>query len=267
VAASATADLTGTTNIFLMLPQTLTSSAKLKMVIDSEEYEAELSGSWQAGKTYTYSVTKEPEEILFIDLGLPSGTKWAKGNIVPKSGGGYKVGNETDYGAYVSWGNIVPHFSSNGSTFDDGYSFSSANYNNTAGSTITSGSYPNTGAVFAANSGYDAARQLLGGSWRMPTAAEFKELYDNTDNEWTTISGVNGRKFMKKTNHSVYVFFPAAGFSNSNSLLVRNLGGAYWSSSLYSSDKGYYINFNSSVVYPVFYNNYRYCGQSVRAVQ
>lgn len=267
VAASATADLTGTTNIFLMLPQTLTSSAKLKMVIDSEEYEAELSGSWQAGKTYTYSVTKEPEEILFIDLGLPSGTKWAKGNIVLKNGGRYKVGEETDYGAYFSWGNITPHFSSNGSTFDDGYSFNEINYNSTSGAAITSTSYPNRGAVYSPTSGHDAARQLLGSPWRMPTATEFQELYDNTDNEWTTISGVNGRKFMKKTDHSVYVFFPAAGFTNSNSILVRNKGGAYWSSSLYSSDQGYYINLNSLVVYPMFSNNYSYCGQSVRAVQ
>ena len=62
----------------------------------------------------------------FVDLGLPSGLKWAKGNIV-KNGNKYEIGKETDYGAYVSWGNIEPHFSNNGSAFDDGYNFGQSN--------------------------------------------------------------------------------------------------------------------------------------------
>ena len=269
VAASATADLTGTTNIFLMLPQTLTSSAKLKMVIDSEEYEAELSGSWQAGKTYTYSVTKEPEEILFIDLGLPSGTKWAKGNIVSDGNGGYKVGEETDYGAYFSWGNVTPHFSSNGSTFDDAYNWGTSNtgspYAGSAGASISYTSQ-HKGRDYTANTTNDAARACLGGSWQVPTATQFQELYDNTDSEWTTISGVNGRKFMKKTDHSVYVFFPAAGFGYSSSLYYRGSYGYYWSSSLNSADRGYYLRFYSSNVITQYYN-FRCFGVSVRAVQ
>lgn len=269
VAASATADLTGTANIFLMLPQTLTSSAKLKMVIDSEEYEAELSGSWQAGKTYTYSVTKEPEEILFIDLGLPSGTKWAKGNIVSDGNGGYKVGEETDYGAYFSWGNVTPHFSSNGSTFDDAYNWGTSNtgspYAGSAGASISYTSQ-HKGRDYTANTTNDAARACLGGSWQVPTATQFQELYDNTDSEWTTISGVNGRKFMKKTDHSVYVFFPAAGYGRSTSLKFRGSSGLFWSSSLNSADFGYYLLFSSSYVNSQ-YSIHRYYGLSVRAVQ
>lgn len=37
----------------------------------------------------------------FVDLGLPSGLKWARGNII-MNGSKYKIGEETDYGAYVS---------------------------------------------------------------------------------------------------------------------------------------------------------------------
>lgn len=258
VAASATADLTGTTNIFLMLPQTLTSSAKLKMVIDSEEYEAELSGSWQAGKTYTYSVTKEPEEILFIDLGLPSGTKWAKGNIVPDGNGGYKVGAETDYGAYFSWGNIVPHFSSNGSSFDDGYSFNDANYNASPGASLT-------GNIASNDATHDAALALLGSPCRMPTKAEFVELRNNTDYEWTTISGVTGGKFMKKTDHSVYVFFPAGGEGSYGSV-NKGGDGSYQSSTFYSSNHNYYLYFYNGDSYPETWS-VRFAGRSVRAVQ
>ena len=268
VAASATADLTGTTNIFLMLPQTLTSSAKLKMVIDSEEYEAELSGSWQAGKTYTYSVTKKPE-LPYVDLGLPSGTLWAKGNIVPDGNGGYKVGEETDYGAHFSWGNVTPHFSSNGSTFDDGYGWGWLNtmspYKDTPGAALKSGSYPNTGAVFAANSGYDAARQLLGGSWRIPTATEFKELYDNCT--WTFVmkGSVNGCEFTSNINGKK-VFFPAGGFTSNITLYNRTAVGDYWSSSLRSNERGYCLFFNSSDINAL--NSYdRFSGLTVRAVQ
>ena len=57
VATDATADITGTTNIFMMLPQTLPSGAKLKVVVDDEEYEAEINGSWSQGRSYTYTIS------------------------------------------------------------------------------------------------------------------------------------------------------------------------------------------------------------------
>ena len=205
----------------------------------------------------------------YVDLGLPSGLKWATGNIVPDGNGGYKVGEETDFGAYVSWGNVSPHFSANGSTFDDSYNWGSSNtsspYKDTNGAKITFSSQ-HKNADFSADGGCDAARELLGGAWRMPTAAEFQELYDNTDSEWTTINGVAGRKFMKKSDHSVYVFFPAAGSGFGSSLNYRGTDGFYWSSSLYSAGYGYRLYFRSSSVDPQDYNN-RYGGFSVRAVQ
>lgn len=201
-----------------------------------------------------------------VDLGLPSGTLWAQGNIV-QDGNGYKVGVETDYGAYVSWGNVVPHFSTNGSSFDDSYDWGTSNsgpYASTPGSSIQFTSQ-HKNADYSADGGYDAARELLGGPWRMPTATEFQELIDNTDNEWTTINDVAGRKFMKKTDHSVYVFFPAAGSCSGKSLFSRGANGLYWSSSLYSAGDGYHLSFSSSTVSPQR-NNTRCRGFSVRAV-
>lgn len=35
-----------------------------------------------------------------VDFGLPSGNLWPKGNLVSDGNGGYKLGKETDYGAY-----------------------------------------------------------------------------------------------------------------------------------------------------------------------
>ena len=222
---------------------------------------AAVSKNW--ADTTAKSLTFEYVELVrFVDLGLPSGKKWAVGNIVSDGNGGYKVGEETDYGAYFSWGNIAPHFSANGSTFDDSYNFGTSN----------SGPYASTtGASLSANistndAQHDAALALLGSPWHLPTKDDFKELYDNTDNGWATINGVKGRKFMKKTDHSVYVFFPAAGSGYDTSLDARGSYGRYWSGSLNSADYAYRLVFGSSSVNPQ--DNYsRYVGYSVRAVQ
>ena len=63
IADGATADITGSSNIFIMLPQTLTSSAKLKMVTSDDTFETTISESWAAGKTYTYTITKTSDAI------------------------------------------------------------------------------------------------------------------------------------------------------------------------------------------------------------
>ena len=41
------------------------------------------------------------KEYEYIDLGLPSGLKWAKCNV--------GADKETDYGYYFQWGEIEPH--------------------------------------------------------------------------------------------------------------------------------------------------------------
>ncbi len=176
--------------------------------------------------------------------------------------------SEEDYGEYFSWGNIDPHVPTSDNSFSP-YSWGDSNayspYKDTPGATIQFTS-DTKNADYAANSGYDAARENMGGSWRMPTATEFKELYDNTDREWTQINGVNGYKFMKKSDHSVYVFFPAAGNGYGTLLYNGDSNGIYWASSLRSAGYGYYLFFNSSNVNPQA-DGERYSGLSARAIQ
>lgn len=205
----------------------------------------------------------------YIDFGLPSGTIWATGNIVSDGNGGYEIGAETDYGAYFSWGNVDPHFSSNGSTFDDGYnwgsSYAGSPYAGTAGASISFTSQ-HKGRDYTANTTNDAARACLGGSWQVPTATQFQELYDNTDNAWTSISGVVGRVFMKKTDHLSYIFFPAGGVADRTTLMYRNSQGRYWSSSLSTAEWGYHFFFSSLKVTPCSILE-RYYANAVRAVR
>lgn len=207
-------------------------------------------------KSRQFTVNQQAKQITpYVDLGLPSGLLWAQGNIV-KVDGSYAIGEPTDYGCYFSWGNIDGH------NDDDGYDFG----------TSISGSYASTpGAQVNANiasndSAHDAALACLGSPWRLPTKEEFQELYDNTDNLWTTINGVNGYKFMKKTDHSVYVFFPATGSGYGTS--INNVGtrGYYWSSSWDSDNIAYSMYFSNSSMYPQLRAN-RYRGITVRAVK
>lgn len=181
----------------------------------------------------------------FVEI---AGIKWAKGNIVEDGNGGYKVGNETDYGCYFSWGNTEAHAEGSG------YDFSQAEYDTTPA------------AAIAANLSLsqDAARANLGAPWRMPTAAEFQALYDNCTSEWTTLNGVNGLLFTSEVDGKT-LFFPAAGRYDGETLHNRGSRGYYWSSTYYSATNARYLDFDSSNVNPQI-NYGRHFGFSVRAV-
>ena len=196
----------------------------------------------------------------FVDLDLPSGALWARGNIVSDGRGGYKIGKATDYGAYFSWGNIDPHFSTDGEYFDpDHYRFDSA-YSSSPGKSVTTD-------IPVDDAAHDAALALLGSPWHIPSRDNFSELYssNNTDREWTTIDGVNGWKFMKKTDHSVYIFIPAAGYGY---MKPDYLGSdcRYWTRTRYTNDDSYFMySQNTSTI--TYSSGRRYYGMPVRAFQ
>ena len=64
--------------------------------------------------------------------------------------------------------------------------------------------------------------------WRVPTREELQSL-SNTDSEWTTKNGINGRLFGITPNQ---IFLPAAGWRNNGNGAPFNIGvwGYYWSS-------------------------------------
>ena len=193
----------------------------------------------------------------FVDLGLPSGLLWAKGNLI-KNGttGEYSIGKETDWGTYISWGNIIGH------NEGEGYNFDQTTYNGTPGASV-SADIPSNDAA------HDIALATLGSPWHLPTKADFQELYDNTDSEWVADyngTGVAGRKFMKKSDHSVFIFLPASGYYYGTSLNYRGTNGSYWTSSFNSTTNAYLLYFYSSNVGPQGYYSRR-GGRSVRPVQ
>ena len=158
----------------------------------------------------------------YVDLGLPSGLKWAKCNIGAEK--------ETDYGYYFQWGETTPDTNCTWATYE---------HCNRSETTLrkynTSSSYgENPDNTTTLETEDDAATQIMGGDWRMPTKDECQELIDNTTNEWITNyngSAMNGEKFTSKINGNT-IFIPAAGGCDDGSVYDVGHYGLIWSSSL-----------------------------------
>lgn len=157
-------------------------------------------------------------------MGLPSGVQWANCNV--------GAARPSELGIYFSWGNTEGHM------IDEGYDFSLDVYNSTQGANIATN----------LSLEQDAARTNLGEPWRMPTAADFQELYDNCTYVWTTMNGVNGMLFTSNINGNT-LFFPAAGLFEDETLIYRS-GNGYWSSSWISEADARNFRFSSVQAYP-----------------
>ena len=188
--------------------------------------------------------------VEWVDLGLPSGLLWAKCNLGATTPEGY--------GDYYAWGET---------TTKDVYNVSTYKYCN--GSIYALTKYCNTDGLTTLEAMDDAATQKLGSGARIPTKAEWVELINNTTAEWTTMNGVNGRKFTAFNGNSL--FLPAAGYRGAE---IDDAGsyGTYWSSERnwddsWSTGNAYYFIFNEGDQGVIYDGGWRYYGQSVRPVR
>ena len=207
-----------------------------------------------------------------VDLGLPSGTKWATFNLGATA--------PEEYGNYYAWGETAPKEVYNWSTYfdteDDGDTFLKYNLDE--------------GGKTELDAEDDAASVALGGDWRMPSHEEFTELRDNCYWVWTSTYGgksVNGYIVYKakaeadkgavvtsdgtpssgySVETDVHVFLPAAGYRYGSDLDYAGYYGLYWSRSLSEgyADYAYVLDFRSDYVDWNYYA--RLSGQSVRPV-
>ena len=201
-----------------------------------------------------------------IDLGLS--VKWASFNL-----GATKP---EEYGDYYAWGETEPYYSYlDPLTWKEGkeagydwpsYRWCMGDFYLTKycnDSRYGYNGFSDTKTVL--NLGDDAARAHLGGTWRMPTDAEWAELRDNCTRTRTTLNGVNGVLFIANNGNSI--FLPAAGIWLDTRHVEMGTNGYYWSSSLDSvnptSAWGLYID-GSIVSRDCYYSRCR--GFSVRAV-
>lgn len=194
---------------------------------------------------------RDPLAVASVDLGLPSGLKWAACNVGASS--------PEEYGDYYGWGETELNSSYDWDDYAlcNGSSSSMTKYN-----TNSSCGVVDNKTVLDADD--DVARVKLGGKWRIPTIDEWTELQTVCTWTWTTVNGVNGELVTGPGGKSI--FLPAAGTRFRTDLYRDNFEGNYWSSNLFTDSPtfSYYLYFNPGGYYRS--NATRRDGFSVRAV-
>ena len=192
---------------------------------------------------------KNPVSDGAVDLGLS--VYWATCNVGASA--------PEEYGDYYAWGETE--------TKED-YSWSTYKWCNGSYDTLTKyntdSSYGTVDNKTVLEPEDDVAHVKLGGSWRMPTDAEWTELRIQCTWTWTTQNGVNG--YIVTATNGNSIFLPAAGDRDRTSLYSEGSCGSYWCSSLSTIGplSVLHVNFNNFEVH--FYSRYRYYGFSVRPV-
>lgn len=167
-----------------------------------------------------------------VNLGLSSGTKWAK----------YNVGatNEADTGNYYSWGEITAKNIHDWQTYK--YSIGNTDAISKYSSLHDSIRARHRAAIY--NLAYDdktcldlsddVANTEHGGLWHMPNLIEWQELYNEC--KWTLVRMVNssgkvtiGYSVTKPSSgYGTSIFLPMGGFKGDSISAVGTLG-YYWS--------------------------------------
>lgn len=160
----------------------------------------------------------ETDGHKWVDLGLPSGLKWATCN----------VGSEAvdEDGHYYKWGGITGYHAG--------------------------GSYAKSDVQkdISGDQSFDAARAVWGDNWCMPSAVDFVELMENCIWEWTSIGRRKGLKVTSKHNGK-YIFLTASGecnYTTDSDGLAKDINKrfAYWTSTPMQGwqnvDNAYYLN-------------------------
>ena len=195
----------------------------------------------------------EPQQFIggheYVEMGEGYNLKWATCNVGAAS--------PEEHGDYFAWGETSPKSNYNWSTYFD----------NPSGDGETFTKYA-IGKKTQLDLSDDAARANWGGTWRMPTDAEWEALLNTANFDWdwddvrkgyevtSMVSGYAGNS----------IFLPAAGGRGGTSLGDAGSRGYYWSSSLHKdySDNARSVHFYYGGVYRNF--DSRFYGFSVRPV-
>lgn len=159
----------------------------------------------------------------WIDLGLPSGTLWAKSNV--------GANTSTAYGDYYAWAETTTKSSYRWNTYEycNGSIYTLTKY---CGDQIY-GYNGYTDTLTQVDVWDDVATIVCGGSWRMPTRAEMIELYENCTVALTNQNGVDGMLFTATNGNSI--FLPAGGWCHDGYNHTDYTNGYYWTKSLYQT--------------------------------
>lgn len=188
----------------------------------------------------------------YVDLGLPSGVKWATFNV-----GATKP---EECGDYFAWGETEPKELYDWST----YKWCDGSYN-TLTKYNTDSEYGVVDNKKILESSDDAAYVNWGGNWRMPSVDEWNELLSHCSLKWEERNGVSGVALVSVQNGNS-LFLPAAGvYHYDNGLVNLNVEGWYRTNSLDESRGTISLGFSYTGSIN-WYANDRCFGQPVRPV-
>ena len=202
------------------------------------------------------AVPEDLSDVRLIDLGLPSGTKWASRDIGAEGEG--KSGQFFAFGELEGYDYV---------TYTQRYFFWDTYKWNDGGQTSAGiNKYYAGDGKTELDPEDDAAVKLWGGNWRMPTAVEVQELIDGCTSELTTIDGQTVRLFTSKTNGET-ILFPVSGDLAKDEVKGRNERGYYWSKTVNEEDTSQamvlFLGPNAVGCYPAI----RFGGRPIRPVQ
>ena len=161
----------------------------------------------------------------YVDLGLPSGTKWATCNV--------GATEPWEYGGYYAWGETEEK---------DNYDWSTYKWCNGSYDTMTKycidSDYGTVDNKTILDLEDDVAHVKWGGSWRMPTIEEYEELGRLCTLVWCSVNNVSGCKVIGPNGNNV--FFPAAGVKYDCCLEGKGEFFVGWLNTLYNKEYGAY---------------------------
>ena len=219
------------------MPETAGLEQSVKLApCDVEATAPEKSGIQYASNTLSSGGEPIINSHEYVDLGLS--VKWATCNVGASCPEGY--------GGHYAWGET-----STKSSY-------AADNSKTYGKKLSD---------IGGNSIYDVVRKEWGPSWRLPTKAEFDELFNENNCIWecATQNGVNGYRVTSKKNGNS-IFLPAAGWRYGTSLDSQGTDGSYWSSTPDESNSNLACSCYFGVAGRSVSMNARSLGLSVRPV-
>ena len=173
----------------------------------------------------------------YVDLGLPSGLKWATCNVGADS--------PEEYGDYYAWGEIK----------------TKSEYTEENSKT-----YKKSINDFSGNPTYDVARKKWESSWRMPTRDEIQELMYECNWEWEDLVGKEGYRVIGPNGN--HIFLPIGGYYKEHASCDGDAGYC-WSSTPnedFSSAYGLLFDHPYGMIHTIDRSLDRSYGLSVRPV-
>lgn len=255
------------------------SAGSASLVVEDGQKNVIFNSATSPSTVFSEAAAETVEEIAFaryVDMGLPSGLLWASCNIDASKPAGMAETEFTYECSFFSWGNTEAHNPVSDSAFD--YDWGTVNAQAPWYEGQPYGSTPGSALISDITLQNDAARVICGEPWRMPTEAEFEELFDNVDylnadgtvmpdeatNKRIALNGIIGIWIQSKINGN-RLFFACCGVGEGTSRYFMENTGRYWSATFYSERYAKNFNFTSDLLPQRNLN--RYYGSCVRPVR